>query len=77
MSIFNSEVANLQNESNSIINVFSKTANKLREINSKITKATLDKIKVVESLKLEIGSLNQTHNKNEKVASKIDDFLDN
>jgi K+/H+ antiporter YhaU regulatory subunit KhtT len=77
MNIFNSEVANLQNQSDSIMNVFSYTAKKLRKLNSKITKASLEKVKRVESLNREIDSLEYAHNKNEKVASKIDQFLDN
>jgi flagellar hook-associated protein FlgK len=76
MNIFNT-VASLQSQSNSIMSVFSYTAKKLRKLNAKITKVSLAKVKEVESLNREIDSLNYAHNKNEKVASKIDQFLDN
>jgi hypothetical protein len=77
MSIFNSEVENLEHESNNIISVFSKTAKKLREVNAKIVKSKLERVKRLESLNLEIDSLTYAETKNERVASKIDEFLDN
>jgi hypothetical protein len=77
MNILKSEVANLQSQSKSIISVFSKTAIKLRKVNANITKAKLERLKRVESLNIEISSLDYSHQSNEKVASKIDQFLDN
>ena len=73
--IFRSKVDNLQNKSNEVIGVFSKTVADLNKINEKIKTEQSVTDKKIENLILSKNLLNKQEETNTRIISKINDIL--
>lgn len=73
--MFNNTFKKLQSESETAINVFQKTVDSLTKTNEKISKERESKIQQIKDLQSEAQALNGLLDTNNKVVSKIQNFL--
>lgn len=69
------QISNLQKQSENILNVFTKTQTELKEVNKKISDEVQKRDEQVRILTEEVTSLTNLKTQNEKVVTKLENFL--
>ena len=70
------KVASLQKENKSILGVFEKAVSRFRIVNEKIAKAKLIRVNKIDKLQGEFESLEVAEARNNKIQSKLEEFLE-
>jgi len=81
MSIFTiftrSKLGSLSKKSDKIFDVFTKTQNSCKKLNQEIEKDASTKTAKIQSLQSEVSTLNSIAERNNKLAAKIEAFINN
>lgn len=70
------KVKGLQQESKNILGVFENAVTRLRAVNEKIEKAKFARVEKIDKLQEEVDALVSAETKNDKLATRLNDFLE-
>lgn len=74
-SLFLNSAKSLENRSNSVMSVFSKTVDDLNKINTEVLESKVKKIEAISKITKEVDTLEAIHISNSKIINKIDKFF--